>query len=42
MDQNLTIFLAPFCIIVGGGLIAFGRLTLFGLDYSLRPEPKLL
>ncbi len=32
MDQNLTIFLAPFLIIVGGGLVAFGGLTLFGLD----------
>jgi hypothetical protein len=36
MDQNLTIFLAPFLIIVGGGLIAFGGLSIC----SLRPEPK--
>jgi hypothetical protein len=35
MDQNLTIFLAPILIIVGGGLVAFGGLTLFGLDFTL-------
>ena len=32
MDQDLTIFLAPMFIIVGGGLVAFGGLTLFSQD----------
>ena len=43
MDQNLTIFLAPILIIVGGGLIAFGGLTLFGLDllYKTRSQAIL-
>ena len=41
MDQNLTIFLAPILIIVGGGLVAFGGLTYLVSIYSLRLEPKL-
>lgn len=33
MDQDLTIFLAPFAIVVGGALIAASGLTLFGYHY---------
>jgi hypothetical protein len=40
MDQNLTIFLAPLLIIVGGGLIAFGGLTLFGLDFFFKTKSQ--
>jgi hypothetical protein len=42
MDQNLTIFLAPFLIIVGGGLIAFGGLTLFGLDLGFKTKSQAI
>jgi hypothetical protein len=42
MDQNLTIFLAPFCIIVGGGLIAFGGLTLFGFDLFFKTRTQAI
>ena len=42
MDQNLTIFLAPFLIIVGGGLIAFGGLTLFGLDLLFKTKSQAI
>jgi hypothetical protein len=42
MDQNLTIFLAPFLIIVGGGLIAFGGLTLFGLDLLFKTKGQAI
>ncbi|MGH6936432.1 MAG: hypothetical protein ACRED2_09675, partial [Methylocella sp.] len=42
MDQNLTIFLAPFLIIVGGGLIAFGGLTLFGLDLFFKTRTQAI
>jgi hypothetical protein len=42
MDQNLTIFLAPICIIVGGGLIAFGGLTLFGLDLFYKTKSQAI
>jgi len=42
MDQNLTIFLAPFLIIVGGGLIAFGGLTLSGLDLLFKSKSQAI
>jgi hypothetical protein len=42
MDQNLTIFLAPICIIGGGGLIAFGALTLFGLDLLFKTKTQAI
>ena len=42
MDQNLTIFLAPFLIIVGGGLVAFGGLTLFGLDLVFKTKSQAI
>ena len=42
MDQNLTIFLAPICIIGGGGLIAFGALTLFGLDILFKTKSQAI
>jgi hypothetical protein len=42
MDQDLTIFLAPICIIVGGGLIAFGGLTLFGLDLLFKTRTQAI
>ena len=42
MDQNLTIFLAPFLIIVGGGLIAFGGLTLFGLYLLFKTKSQAI
>ena len=38
MDQDLTIFLAPICIIVGGGLVALGGLFLFGHDFVLKTK----
>ncbi len=42
MDQNLTIFLAPILIIVGGGLVAFGGLTLFGLDLVFKTRTQAI
>jgi len=42
MDQDLTIFLAPISIIVGGGLIAFGGLTLFGLDLVFKTKSQAI
>ena len=42
MDQDLTIFLAPIGIIVGGGLIAFGGLTLFGLDLVFKTKSQAI
>ena len=42
MDPNLTIFLAPLCIIVGGGLIAFGGLTLCGLDLLFKTRSQAI
>jgi len=42
MDQDLTIFLAPICIIVGGGLVAFGGLTLFGLDLVFKTRSQAI
>src|SRR3984893_8169904 len=42
MDQNLTIFLAPILIIVGGGLVAFGGLTLFGLDLLFKTKSQAI
>jgi hypothetical protein len=42
MDQDLTIFLAPMFIGVGGGLIAFGGLTLFGLDLLFKTRPQAI
>src|ERR1700736_6030089 len=42
MDQDLTIFLAPVFIIVGGGLVAFGGLTLFGLDLVFKTNSQAI
>src|ERR1700738_4336432 len=42
MDQNLTIFLAPILIIGGGGLVAFGGLTLFGLDLVFKTRTQAI
>ena len=42
MDQNLTIFLAPILIIGGGGLVAFGGLTLFGLDLVFKTKSQAI
>jgi hypothetical protein len=42
MDQDLTIFLAPVCIFIGGGLIAFGGLTLFGLDLLFKTKTQAI
>jgi len=42
MDQNLTIFLAPILIIGGGGLVAFGGLTLFGLDLLFKTKNQAI
>jgi hypothetical protein len=42
MDQNLTIFLAPLLIIFGGGLIAFGGLTLFGHDLLFKTKSQAI
>jgi hypothetical protein len=42
MDQDLTIFLAPIILIVGGGLIAFGGLTLFGHDLVFKTRSQAI
>src|ERR1700730_17673355 len=42
MDQNLTIFLATILIIGGGGLVAFGGLTLFGLDLVFKTRTQAI
>src|SRR6202047_5506011 len=41
MDQKLTIFLAPFLSIVGGGLIAFAP-TLFGLALVFKTKSQAI
>ena len=38
MEQDLTVFLAPFAIIIGGGLFAVGGLTLFGYPYIFQTK----
>jgi hypothetical protein len=42
VDQDLTIFLAPIGIIVGGGLIALGGLFLFGHDLVLKTRSQAI
>jgi hypothetical protein len=42
VDQDLTIFLAPIGIIVGGGLIALGGLFLFGYDFVLKTKSQAI
>ena len=40
MDQDLTIFVAPYAIIIGGGLIAIGGLTLFGYPWIVKTRTQ--
>ena len=42
MDQDLTIFLAPFAIVVGGALIATSGLTLFGYHYIYQNKTQAI
>jgi hypothetical protein len=40
MDQDLTIFVAPYAIVIGGGLIAVGGLTLFGYPWIVKTKTQ--
>jgi hypothetical protein len=42
MDQDLTIFIAPWGIIIGGGLIAISGLTLFGHPLILQTKTQAI
>jgi hypothetical protein len=40
MEQDLTVFAAPFAIGVGGGLLALGGLSLFGYQYLFQTKTQ--
>ena len=40
MDQDLTIFVAPYAIIIGRELIAIGSLTLFGYPWIVKTRTQ--
>jgi hypothetical protein len=40
MEQDLTIMVAPYGIVIGGGLVAIGGLTLFGYPWVVKTKTR--
>jgi hypothetical protein len=40
MEQDLTIMVAPYGIVIGGGLVAIGGLTLFGYPWVVKTKTQ--